>query len=359
MVHVQSLWLQNFRNYKEQEIVFGLGTTVIFGDNGQGKTNLIEAINYLGTAASFRGVPTEALIRDTTEAAIIRGEVIHEQRNLLVEAEISKTRQNSIAVNKQKIRPIRNLVGLIPIPIFGPDDLSLVKAGPSERRNYIDNLLIQIHPQNMKTRMDLESVLKQRNALLKQAKGRLNKEQETTLDIWTTQFDLLAHQWAEKRKNTLIALAESVKNAYEELAGKGKEPNLIYQPDWFQKGLKTTLHSVQNDEIRRGTTLIGPHRDEITIELGGMAARTHASQGEQRTIALALRVAGHQLLKETHKTKPVLLLDDVFSELDDTRTKALLELFVADQTFITTAINPEKIPTSNYLYIKNGEIEEK
>ena len=359
MVHVRRFWLQNFRNYENQEITFTEGTTVIFGANGQGKTNLIEAINYLGTATSFRGAPVEALIRNTSDTAIIRAEIIHQERELLVEAEISKLRQNSISVNKQKVRPIRNLVGLIPITVFGPDDLSLVKAGPSGRRSYIDDLIVQMHPKNMKLRMDLEAVLKQRNALLKQAKGRLNKEEEQTLEVWSEQFDLLGHEWGTKRKTTLEKLTQSAKTAYTELAGNKKEINLTYEPEWIKKGLKNTLITFLTDEIRRGTTLIGPHRDEIQIELADMPARTHASQGEQRTIALALRVAGHHLLNDVHKTKPILLLDDVFSELDEYRTKALFQLLVADQTFITTAIEPEKVSTNKYLYVKEGEINEK
>ena len=358
MVHVRHLWLQNFRNYKEQEISFTKGTTIVFGANGQGKTNLIEAINYLGTASSFRGAPIDALIRNTCETAVIRAEVSHQERELLVEAEISKSRQNSISVNKQKIRPIRNLVGLIPITVFGPDDLSLVKEGPSLRRNYIDDLLVQIHPKNMKIRMDFEMVLKQRNALLKQAKGRLNNEEEKTLEVWTEQFDSLGHEWGEKRKETLAEINKGVKTAYMELAGDKKGIALNYQPPWLEKGLKNSLLSVKTDELRRGTSLIGPHRDEIEINLGNMPARTHASQGEQRTIALALRVAGHHLLNDVHKTKPILLLDDVFSELDEDRTQALLKLLVADQTFITTAIHPEKIMTSTYLTVKEGEITE-
>ncbi len=358
MVHVRRLWLQNFRNYKDEEITFSKGTTIVFGANGQGKTNLIEAINYLGTATSFRGIPAEALIRDTTETAIIRAEIIHQERELLVEAEISKIRQNSISVTKQRIRPIRNLIGLIPITVFGPDDLSLVKAGPTGRRNYIDDLIVQTHPKNMKLRMDLETVLKQRNALLKQGKGRLNKEEEKTLDVWSEKFNDLSHEWGTKRKNTLIQITQSAKKSYLELAGNKKEIELIYKPEWMEKGLQNTLLTIRNDEIRRGTTLIGPHRDEIHIELANMPARTHASQGEQRTISLALRVAGHHLLNDVHKTKPILLLDDVFSELDEYRTKALLQLLVADQTFITTALEPEKISTSKYLYVKEGKITE-
>ena len=206
MVHVRQIWLQNFRNYDEQQISFGKGTIIVFGLNGQGKTNLVEAINYLGTATSFRGVPVESLIRDGAERATIRADVLNQKRELLVEAQISKSARNTISINKQKISPIRKLIGLIPTTIFGPDDLSLIKEGPSIRRNYIDHLLIQISPNNMKLRIDLDHVLKQRNALLKNSRGRISERTINNLEIWNDQFNKLGHEWAKLRKKTLIQI---------------------------------------------------------------------------------------------------------------------------------------------------------
>jgi len=356
MVYVQDLWLQNFRNYNEAHLSLSTGQIILLGDNGQGKSNLLEAIGYLGTAKSFRGVPAEALIKQNCENAVIRAELRHLDRDLLVEAEISRTRQNKIFVNKQKISPIRNLTGLIPITIFGPDDLNLIKAGPAIRRNYIDDLLVQIHPKNIQTRADLEQVIKQRNALLKQTRGRLTEETIITLQVWDEKFHDLSHEWGKERQRTLENINGYATNAYAELSGGETSLQLLYNPEWLGHGLFESLQKVREDELRRGTTLVGPHRDEIDISLSELPARTHASQGEQRTIALSLRIAGHQLLKKVHNTNPLLLLDDVFSELDTKRAKSLLTLLVADQTFISTAVEPEYAAESKQVRIQNGSI---
>tara|TARA_Y100000739_G_C20603662_1_gene464322 strand:+ start:950 stop:2026 length:1077 start_codon:yes stop_codon:yes gene_type:complete len=356
MVYLKRLWLQDFRNYSAQETGFEKGTNVIFGQNGQGKTNLLEAIYYMGNAASFRGAPTEALIKKGLDTAVIRAEIQHEDRELLIEAEISNQRQNSIAINKQKIRPLRNLVGLIPMTIFGPDDLTLIKEGPSNRRTYIDELLIRTHPKHLQERTDLESVLKQRNAFLKQQKGYLSNQKKDILTVWNQQFATLSEHWGGLRRETLVQIQDLAQKAYENLVGGTEKLEITYNPKWLQEGLLSLLNEAEKDEVRRGTTLIGPHRDDIEIFLDGMPARTHASQGEQRTIALALRVAGHHLLHKVHKTKPLLLLDDVFSELDSGRTERLLYLLVADQTFITTAIQPKIIQQNKYYEIQEGKI---
>ena len=356
MVCVKHLWLQNFRNYEEVDLSLPQGKIILLGDNGQGKSNFLEAVGYLGMARSFRTVPTEALIKQNCEAAVIRAELQILDRELLVEAEISKSRQNKVFVNKQKVTPLRNLNGLIPITIFGPDDLNLVKTGPSIRRTYIDDLLVQIHPKNIQIRADIEQVLKQRNALLKQARGRLTEDIEVTLQVWDEKLHLLSGQWGTERQSILKDINTYAENAYIELAGEKVSLELNYNPPWLETGLLTSLQELRNDELRRGTTLVGPHRDEIQIFLSGLPARTHASQGEQRTIALSLRIAGHLLLESVHQTKPLLLLDDVFSELDAIRAKGLLDLLVAEQTFISTAIKPEHVDGATQIIVHEGKL---
>ena len=240
--------------------------------------------------------------------------------------------------------------------IFGPDDLTLIKEGPSNRRTYIDELLIRTHPKHLQERTDLDSVLKQRNAFLKQQKGYLPDQKRDILTVWNQQFVTLSEQWGRLRQQTLVKIQDLAQKAYENLVGGTEKLEITYNPRWLQEGLLSLLKEAERDEVRRGTTLIGPHRDDIEILLDGMSARTHASQGEQRTIALSLRVAGHHLLHKVHKTKPLLLLDDVFSELDSDRTERLLHLLVADQTFITTAIEPKIIKQNKYHEIKEGKI---
>ena len=216
--------------------------------------------------------------------------------------------------------------------------------------------MVQLHPKNIQTRIDIEQVLKQRNALLKQARGRLTEDINVTLQVWDEKLHSLSEEWGQERKSILKEINAYAEQAYLELSGGKVSLELIYDPPWLEQGLLHVFQQVRDDELRRGTTLAGPHRDEINVFLSGLPARTHASQGEQRTIALSLRIAGHLLLENVHQTKPLLLLDDVFSELDSNRAKGLLDLLVADQTFISTAIKPEYIDSSSQIHIHQGKI---
>ncbi len=337
MARVSRLWLHDFRNYVELDLTFEAPRVVLSGDNGQGKSNVLEAIAYLGSLGSFRGAPPEALIRFGADTAVIRAEVESGQRQLLVEAELRRGRANRILVNKQKLARARDLVGLMPVTVFGPDDLELVKAGPGLRRRYLDDLLVQLHPRNDKTRTELEKILKQRNALLRSARGSMSGDVASTLAVWNSKLAEVGERWGQARRDLVERLEPRVNEAYRSLAGDGHPVTLTYAPEWLDQGLLDQLEQVAKDELRRGTTLVGPHRDELDLVLSDMPARTHASQGEQRTLALAMRIAGHHELADIVGTSPVLLLDDVFSELDPSRAQALLTLLVADQTLVTTA----------------------
>jgi len=337
MAVLRHLWLRDFRNYGELDLELEDGRVVFSGNNGQGKSNVLEAIGYLGSVASFRGAPPEALIRAGADQAVIRAEVTSGNRELLIEVELVRGRANRIQVNKQRLSRARDLVGLMPVTVFGPDDLELVKGGPGLRRRYLDDLLVQLHPRNEQLRSDVERILKQRNALLRSAGGRLTPDVESTLAVWNDKLGRAGDALGEARRELVMALAPRVNEAYAALAGGGHPVELTYDPSWLAAGLQRELEVVATDELRRGTTLIGPHRDELEISLGGLPARTHASQGEQRTLSLSLRIAGHHELAAVVGTSPLLLLDDVFSELDPDRSAALLGLLVADQTIVTSA----------------------
>lgn len=337
MAHLRRIWLQHFRNYTDLDLSFRPGRVVITGSNGQGKSNLLEAIAYLGTLGSFRGAPVEALVQQGFDAAVVRGDVLRDDRELLIEAELLRNRPNRIQVNRQRVSPARELIGVMPVTVFGPDDLELVKGGPGLRRRYLDDLLVQLHPRHDGTRTELDRVLKQRNALLRQCRGRITPEIDATLTVWNAKLAAVGEQWGSARADLVERLAPEADAAYAELAGAGHPVEMTYAPPWRASGLAAALDAVRDDEARRGVTLVGPHRDELDIALAAMPARTHASQGEQRTLALALRIAGHHVLGMTRGTSPLLLLDDVFSELDGARAEALLDLLVAEQTFITTA----------------------
>lgn len=357
MAVLRRLSLRDFRNYEALDLELEPGRVVLRGDNGHGKSNVVEAIAYLGSLGSFRGAPPEALIRVGADRAVIRAELLTGDRALLVEAELVRGRANRIQVNRQKLPRARELVGLVPVTVFGPDDLELVKGGPALRRRYLDDLLVQLHPRNDQLRSDVERILKQRNALLKSSGGRLTPDVESTLAVWNDKLGRAADALGAARRELVDALAPRVDAAYRALAGAGHPVRLRYAPAWLETGLRHELEEVTKEELRRGTTLVGPHRDEVDIWLSDLPARTHASQGEQRTLSLALRIAGHHELAQVVGTKPLLLLDDVFSELDPTRAGALLSLLEADQTFVTTAAaSPPVAGVVQYFEVRDGVV---
>jgi len=339
-VRVTRLWLTDFRNYTTAELAPAPdGLTVIVGGNGQGKSNLLEGVGWLATLSSFRGAPSEALVRRGCEQAVVRAEGERDGRLLLVEAEINLGRRDRVQVNRQPLKRTRDLLGALRVTVFAPDDLVLVKGGPAERRRYLDDLLVALHPRNDALEGEVERVLRQRGALLKQAGGRLTPEVEATLDVWDTKLASAGEELAEAREALVAALEPELGKAYDQVASTAAEVGVRYERSWVGP-LDEALAAARVDDLRRGVSTVGPHRDELQLTIGGLPARTHASQGEQRSLALALRLAGHALVTETTGSAPVLLLDDVFSELDPDRSAALVAHLPAGQALLTTAGPP-------------------
>lgn len=335
---VRSLELIDFRNYRSARLSFEAGTTAVVGDNGQGKTNLAESLGYLATLDSFRGAPVEALIRTGADSAIVRAEVCHDDgRELLIEAEIARSGRNRVMVNRQRLVRSRELLGFLRVSVFSPDDLALVKGGPTERRRFMDDSLVALAIKHDAMRLEIERVLKQRNSLLKQAAGRLNTETELTLDVWDAKLAQSGDQFGHSRATLIARLTPAVIEAYEQLAGTATPIELIYEPAWRRTGLLRALEVARGDDVRRGSSTVGPHRDDVDLSINGLPARTHASQGEQRCLALALRLAAHRLIADKVGTPPILVLDDVLSELDPSRASALLRHLPRGQVLITTA----------------------
>lgn len=335
-MRLKRLWLENFRSYESTEIEFDDGLTAIIGPNGAGKTNILEALGCLATLKSFRGSPTEALIRRGSDRAVIRGLGIRDEREVLVELELAKGRTRA-QVNRQKLQKTRDLLGALRITVFAPDDLALVKEGPAIRRQYLDDVLVALDPRIDKTISDLEKALKQRNALLRQSKGRLDESAGFTLDVWDQKLGEAGDQLVQAREQLLTDLMPGVGAAYELFASDPTPVVATYRRSWSQDSLEHGLAAVRSDDVRRGITTVGPHRDDVGLSLDGFASRTEASQGEQRTLALALRFAGHQLIANKLGEAPLLLLDDVLSELDPDRGHALLTNLPPGQTVITSA----------------------
>ncbi|MCP4435104.1 MAG: DNA replication/repair protein RecF [Actinomycetia bacterium] len=353
---VRELWLTDFRSYATAHLLAAEGTCVIRGRNGVGKTNLLEAIGYLATLSSFRGAPNEALIRAGADSAVVRAEVEVEGRVQLLEAEISRNGRNRVQVNRQRLRRASDLLGTLRVSVFSPDDLELVKGGPSGRRNLLDDLLVALHPRNQSVRSDWEKALRQRNALLKQVGGRLDESAELTLEVWDDKAAAAGEELASLRSALVERLAPAVTSAYRDIAGEEVPVELVRVAGW-SGSLADALRAARKDDLRRGVTTVGPHRDELSVLLEAMPARTHASQGEQRCLALALRLASHREVAEETGTPPVLLLDDVFSELDPKRCEALVGSLPAGQAFLSTAaVLPEAVKADQEVEVTPGEL---
>jgi DNA replication and repair protein RecF len=355
---VSRLELADFRNYATTAFDLTAGVTAVVGDNGQGKTNLAEALAYLATLESFRGAPADVMIRVGCDVAVVRATVRHDDgRELLVEAEISRSGRNRVQVNRQRLGRARDLLGVVRVTVFSPDDLELVKGGPADRRRFLDDTLVALAAKYDGLRLELDRILRQRNVLLKQAGGRLDESATLTLDVWDDKLAEAGDQLGRARAHLVERLSPLVAAAYEELAGRPTPVTLRYEPAWRSGGLAAALAHARPDDVRRGVSTVGPHRDEVELVVNDLPARTHASQGEQRTVALALRLAAHRLVAERVDSAPVLVLDDVLSELDPTRARSLLEHLPPGQVVITTASAlPEAAHPDRVLRIQAGSV---
>lgn len=334
---LRRLWLRDFRNYATAEFTPApTGLTVVRGGNAEGKTNLIEAVAYLATLRSFRSAPTEALVRQGCSTAVIRAEATAGEREMLIEAELSPGRRDRVLVNRQRLQRTRDLLGALRVSVFSPDDLTLVQGGPAERRRYLDEGLVALHPRYHGLQSEVERVLRQRGALLKQCGGRLQPEMAVTLDVWDAKLATAGEELATARHRLVTDLEPGVTKAYDQVAASAAAPSLAYRRSW-EGPLAQALAASRDDDVRRALTTLGPHRDDVVFGIDGLPARTHASRGEQRCLALALRLALHAAVTEAVGMAPVLLLDDVFSELDADRSEALLAHLPAGQAVLTTA----------------------
>ncbi|MGZ4674930.1 MAG: DNA replication/repair protein RecF [Acidimicrobiia bacterium] len=363
-MRLSHLWLSDFRCYEHADVAFGPGCTVITGSNGQGKTSLLEAITWLATGRSLRGVPDRTLVRSGAQDAIVRAEVLHEDRPVLLEAMIRSVGRNRVQANKQPVTRRRDLAQYLRVTVFAPDDLALVKGAPAGRRDLLDDLLVASAPRWSAVITDYERVVKQRNALLRA--GVRTADDRTTRDVLDARLVESGSTLVDGRLELIERLAPIVRDAYESLAGDAPGFSTLYEAEWSEEpvhrgavadALTDALARLQRREEDRGVTLVGPHRDDWTFVLDDLDARHHASQGEQRTLALGLRLAGHRLVTETIGHEPLLLLDDVFSELDAQRARALVEHLPAAQTLVTTAgALPEGLAARAWLRVEDGRV---
>jgi DNA replication and repair protein RecF len=341
-VSLRHLELADFRifeaAYFEPELE---GTTVITGPNGTGKTSVLEALAYCATRRSFRGAPSEALVRTGATAAIVRAESAREGRPTLIEAEIVAVGRSRMRVNRKAVQARRDLADAAPYTVFSPMDLVIIGGGPRGRRELLDDALALTDSEGARAADETERVLRQRAALLRQAGGRDRDDVSTTLDVWDQRLADAGKVLVGAREHLVTELDPLVAESYRRLAGTPGPPGppavvLRYTRSW-EGDLLDALGVARADDLRRGVNTVGPHRDDLEVLLYGREARTHSSQGEQRCLALALRLAVHELVRTRTGATPTLLLDDVFSELDPGRSRALVALLPAGQAIVTTA----------------------
>jgi DNA replication and repair protein RecF len=350
-----SLAITDFRNIAQLTIEPDpTGITVITGRNGAGKTSVLEAITYLSTLQSFRGSPREAMVRRGADRAILRAESLVEGREVTIEAEVTASGRSRTMVNRQSVRRRSDLHQALRTTVFSPEDIGVVRSGPAERRRFLDETVAVMDPKAARAVEDLDKILRQRSALLRNSRRRLTPEVADTLDVWDSRLDTVGTAVVEAREQLVVDLAPIVEAHYSRLAGARTDIGMAYRRSWSGR-LIDTLAASRDRDVERGVSLVGPHRDELDLAVQGLPGRTHASQGEQRSLALALQLAAHQLATERLGSPPVLLLDDVFSELDPFRSRALLAGLPPGQALLTTALPaPAEVEAARVFLVEGG-----
>ena len=338
---LHELTLRNFRLFSEFTFKPDLeAVTVFLSPNGTGKTSVLEAVNALATASSFRTSSASDMIRNDEATAEVHGVVFQRKRRVQVDLTLTRGVRNTtkrMLVNGQRPGSRADLADALPLTVFTPEGVDVVRGGPEHRRTYVTNLLTDVEPSAGEIVERFHRVLSQRNALLRALEGgRPSTNQQAELDLWTSDFSEVSELLVAQRQSLISQLAPFVTTFYHELAQTSSDVGVTYDRSW-NESLIEALRTSFNDDRVRGYTTVGPHRDDVALTLEGRDARRQASQGEQRSLALALRLAGHELVHQRRGVDPLLLLDDVFSELDPVRSNRLLALLPTGQTLVTTA----------------------
>ena len=356
-MRVCSLSLLDFRSYTETEVDFAPGLTAVVGPNGHGKTNLLEAVGFAAGLGSFRGAGDAALIREGAPSAVIRCSGLQEaERAVLIEVELARARPNRVRVNQQPVSRRRDLLGVLTATAFSPTDLELVKGEPAVRRRWMDDALAAVRPSWGALRGELDRILRQRNTLLRQAQGRAVGDVGITLDVWDAKLAAVGDELRARRRDLLAAMEPEIRRHYTRISQGQDDAGVVYASSWDEESLADALAAARSEDLRRSSTTVGPHRDDVLLEIGGLPARSHASQGEQRSLALALRLAVDSEVRDRRGVEPVLLLDDVFSELDAGRAAALLETLPPGQQILTTAspVLPASVRPDQLIRVADG-----
>jgi DNA replication and repair protein RecF len=384
-VYVRQLAVTDFRSWEHAELDFEPGVAVLIGSNGQGKTNLIEALGYLSTLGSHRVSTDAPLIRQDAERAIVRSTVVHAGRELTVELEISAGRANRARLNRSPVPRPRDVAGVLRSVLFAPEDLALVRGDPTQRRRFLDDLLVLRAPRLAGVQTDYDKVLRQRVALLKSAGaarrgvgggGGAGGGELSTLDVWDGHLARHGAELLGARLDLVTELAPHVAAAYWAVAPESGAVGLEYRSSLgaalpeggqatgkadvalLEAAMLAELTRMRAAELERGVCLVGPHRDDLDLDVGGMPAKGYASHGESWSFALALRLGSYQLLRAVG-AEPVLLLDDVFAELDIRRRARLAEVALAAEQVLVTAAVLADVPAELHgirFDVQDGEV---
>ena len=358
-MRVSHVALDDFRSYRHAVVEFAPGTTVLLGSNGQGKTNLVEAVSYLSAFSSHRVSAEQALVRLPLSAdeaqpggAVVRVRLVTAgERETVIELEIVRGKANRAKVNRTQVRP-REVLGLLKSVVFSPEDLQIVRGDPQVRRQFLDDLLIQQHPLIAQVKADFDKVARQRAALMKSAQSQLRRgftPDFSTVEVWDDTFAQLSAQLSLARVGLVEELRGPAAHAYEEIGGSPRKLDIEFLASQgncpvggdlatIAGELKEILASSRMKEAERGVNLFGAHRDDLKLTLGGMPVKGYASHGETWSVALSLRLGAFELLSRDGDT-PILILDDVFAELDSSRRAGLTRMITeAEQVLITAAV---------------------
>lgn len=342
--------LTDFRSYADLHWSPDPGINILVGNNGAGKTNLLEGVAYLASLTSLRAAPDEALVAEAALSGVVRGEVSKGEGLALIEVEIKRRGGRRARLDGKGLQRTSDLLGVLRVVAFLPEDLDLIKGAPSGRRGLLDDLAVQLWPAAHHDQAEYERALRQRNAYLKSG-----ERDQMTLDVWDTRLAQAGARLMARRARAAATLTASVAGVYSRVAGRESQVSIVYESDWggsldpstpasdWTAALTEALAARRRVDLELRLTGAGPHRDDPVLYLDGRPARHQSSQGEQRTMALAVRIAAHHAIADQIGVDPVLLLDDVFSELDPSRADALTSALPSAQIMITTT-RPEEVP---------------
>lgn len=360
-MYIKSLSLENFRNYENLNIEFDRGTTILYGDNAQGKTNILEAIYVSATTKSHKSVKDSDIIKFGNEEGHIRTIMNKDDLDYRIDMHLRKSKSKGIAINLERIKKASELVGLLNVVFFSPEDLDIIKNSPSHRRNFVDMELCQLDQFYIYNLSNYNKVITNRNKLLKDL--YMNPSLKETLTIWDNQLESYGSKIIERRAQFTDQLNEIIKDIHLKLSGGKEELQVVYEPNVTVEEIGRALKREQDHDIRTKTTSVGPQRDDFAFMVNGVDIRKFGSQGQQRTVALSLKLAEIEIVKKITNDIPVLLLDDVLSELDSSRKNYLLTSIGDIQTIVTCPDLDEFIKNrfkiNKTYYVENGTITEK